>query len=280
MRGILGVFWGLALSVSAVWAEGFGASTSLRPLETANDSKGWEAVGRLNFGDRAYCTGAMIADDIVLTAAHCLFDPTTGILFEPDEIEFLAGWRNGRAASTRSVIQYVAHPEFTFSEEDRIGRVANDIAVLRLHAPIRNPGLLPYSIDVRPRKGAEVSVVSYARDRAEFASIQEACRVLARQGGVLVLNCDIDHGSSGSPIFVTDEDGGVRIVSVVSAMAQVRGNDVALGTSLSKTVGALLERLHSADPPTVGAIPVRSRSLPAVDTSEDTSGAKFIKPGL
>ena len=54
------------------------AETPLQSQETAAENQGWEAVGRLNFGREGFCTAALITSDVVLTAAHCLFDPQTG----------------------------------------------------------------------------------------------------------------------------------------------------------------------------------------------------------
>ena len=39
----------------------------LKTLITGDDSRGWEAVGRLDMAGQAFCTGALIASDLVLT---------------------------------------------------------------------------------------------------------------------------------------------------------------------------------------------------------------------
>ena len=46
--------------------------TDLKRLDSGADAAGWEAVGRLNIGGTGFCTGALIAPDLVLTAAHSL----------------------------------------------------------------------------------------------------------------------------------------------------------------------------------------------------------------
>lgn len=281
----------VALALTAVVAltgqpvMAFQEAAPIRSLQSAADTKGWEAVGRLNFGSQAYCTGALIAEDLVLTAAHCLFDNASGARFEPHEIEFLAGWRNGRAAAYRGVSRVIAHPDFTYSNVDRVSRVAHDLALLQLDQPIRHASIQPYAIDNRPNKGSRVGIVSYARERSEAASLQESCLVMARQGGVLVLSCEVDHGASGSPIFMLEEGKPPRIVSIVSAMAKVRDKDVALGTALTQPLTVLQDLMAQSPDDEAGVsepelvtrnLPV-VRSLPSLGT-EATGGAKFLRP--
>ena len=92
--------------------------SELRALMTANDSKGWEAVGRLNIAGEAFCTGALISETLVLTAAHCVYNADTGERYPANSIEFLAGWRNGRAVAYRSVRRYVVNEAYDFAGED------------------------------------------------------------------------------------------------------------------------------------------------------------------
>lgn len=269
------------VSILALWtliagAVGAQDGSGLKSLMTGNDSRGWEAVGRLDIAGQVFCTGALIAPDLVLTAAHCLFDKASGRRFRPDEIEFLVGWRNGRANAYRGVDRALPHPEFDYHGGDRISRVAYDIAILRLDQPVRNSTVKPFSTGTRPRKGAEVGVVSYAQDRSESPSLQEVCHVLARQSGTLVLSCDVGFGSSGAPIFSIDESGVPQIVSVISAKADVRGRDVALGTSLEKPLNDLIDLMKSTDEVFAVSKPV-TRVL-TLGGTKNGAGAKFLRP--
>lgn len=271
MTKILAAILGLFVATSAM------AETSvLRSFVTGDDSRGWEGVGRLNIAGEAFCTGALISETLVLTAAHCLFDTETGEQYPADRIEFLAGWRNGRASAYRAVRRVVVNPDYDFLGEDKTSRVAADVAILELDTAVRNGSVAPFDIGMRPRKGDEVGVVSYAHDRADSPSIQETCKVLARQQGALVTNCDVDHGSSGAPIFVI-QDGAARIVSVVSAKAHVGDIPVSLGASLGEVIDAMRAELATTDE---YFTPV-SASLPQVSRRESGAAntAKFVRPG-
>ncbi|SLN58683.1 Glutamyl endopeptidase precursor [Roseovarius albus] len=244
----------------------------LQRLNTGDDTRVWEAVGRLDIDGHGVCTGALIAPHLVLTAAHCLFDKRTGQHVEPEKIEFLAGWRNGRAAAYRGVRRAEAHPDYKHSEDVAAKTVRNDIALLELQHPIRNTRIVPFLTDARPRKGQRIGVVSYAHDRLEAPSLQESCNVKARQQGVLIMSCEVDFGSSGAPVF-SFESGEPRVVSVVSAMAEVDGDQVSLGTQLKRPLNDLLALLGLGELENIQNV---SGFTPVTERRDN--GAKFSKP--
>lgn len=274
-RLALGVIAGLGLAMGLGGPAAAQDATGLSALRTGDDSRGWEAVGRLDLANRGFCTATLIAEDLVLTAAHCLFDKATGRRIDPQDITFLAGWRNGRAVAYRGVRRDVVHPDYVFSGTGQVDRVEYDLALLQLDHPIRLPSITPFLTHGPDNGFSKVGVVSYAKDRANLPSLQEVCPVLARQPGMLVMGCSVDFGSSGAPVFVMDGDA-PRIVSVVSAKAEMQGRNVALGVSIRSRLATLERLLEQGD----GVFYRPARGVRSLSSSEDRRemGAKFVRP--
>jgi hypothetical protein len=96
--------------------------------------------------------------------------------------------------------------------------------------------------------------------------------VLAGRRDTLVLSCSVDFGSSGAPVFST-VDGEVRVVSVISAKAEVDGRKVALAVPLAAPLKALRTAMSEAR--------MRGRTETggvSVLSGGQGGGAKFIKP--
>lgn len=89
-----------------------------------------------------------------------------------------------------------------------------------------------------------------------------------------ILSCDVDFGSSGAPVFEMI-DGEPKIVSVVSAKAEMGGKKVALGSEMERP----LEELRAAYAANTGAF---QKVAPAggshVFGQSAVGSAKFVRP--
>ncbi len=202
---------------------------------------GWEAVGRLDLAGRAMCTGALIAPDLVLTAAHCLYDPYSGRRVRAKKIQFEAGLTGGRAKAVRKVAKTFEHPGYKHNRRGP-NDASVDLAILRLAEPISENVIRPFTTDARPQTGDELGVISYNHVRRETPIWQHPCDVLARQGDILVMNCEVDFGASGAPVFAVEGGSRPRLVSVISSKAAMGNRPVSVGTIIDQSLQMLLGR--------------------------------------
>lgn len=193
-----------------------------RRMLTAAEHVPWRGVGRVNVAglrERGMCTGTLIGEDLVITAAHCVVSAVTGQLQPVQDVFFVAGWRSGQKVASRRATEITVHPGYVYGPNPEPAQIGADLALIRLDAPIAAASAPFFEIGP-PRGGNDpLTLISYRQDRPHALTRQEGCDLKGADGPVLVLNCDVTFGASGSPVFSTA--GGVpRIVAVISAKGQ------------------------------------------------------------
>ncbi|WP_254899005.1 trypsin-like serine peptidase [Thalassococcus arenae] len=238
---------------------------------------GWEAVGRIDT-PTGYCTGTLIARDIVLTAAHCLFDRASAAPVPATAIRFRAGYHHGQQIADRRVTRWIVSDGYTPGSDGRNTgtMIARDIALLQLDHDIFSAEADPFQVADTLPDGARVSVLSYGQGRDQALSREPSCEITHRyHGGVFGFDCDVTFGSSGAPVFARIDDR-LRIVSVISAVGDVReGRRTAYGMVLPEQVTALMRILRRD-----AARPQPGAGARRITVGERASGgARFVRPG-
>jgi V8-like Glu-specific endopeptidase len=240
----------------------------LRPLASADAAQPWTGVGRLDTGV-SFCSATLISDRLVLTAAHCLFDPASQTRIPDGDLTFQIGLRNGRPEALRAVRHSHVPQGYAPREEPDLESIGLDLALLRLELPVRSNRIVP----IRAGRGAalrtEVTVVSYGAEREAVASIEEDCLILEGRGSVRLLSCEVVQGSSGAPVIrMTPE--GPELVAVISASARDRrGDDVSVAVALEGPFVELFNQLERG----AGPQPVAPG-----DGGRSDIGARFVRP--
>lgn len=191
----------------------------------------YSAVGKMETVGESRCTATLVAPDLAVTAAHCF-------LMTPHKLDqgkwFWAGYHQGKWQARYRVEAQVFHPKFRqgldYKGEDvyiKPSAAPYDIAWLKLKfidgvAPAPMPiytGNHPDDLLARiQRHDSKVTQAGFAHDHREQLTAHQGCAVTGLiDDNTLEHQCDTLSGDSGSPLWLTTENGPLLIAVQSSA---------------------------------------------------------------
>jgi protease YdgD len=167
----------------------------------------------------------LIAPSVVLTAAHCLYNPRTRTLLQPVSLHVLFGFQRDQYRWHRLVARFAVGPGF----DGTTGRPQpGDWARLELTEAVPLTPL-PF-FDGAVASGMAVALAGYNQDRAQLLMADLDCRVLRTaalpaEATFVFHDCAATRGTSGAPLL-TRRDGGWVVIAI--NIAASRAENLAL----------------------------------------------------
>jgi secreted trypsin-like serine protease len=201
--------------------------------------------------DQYICSGSIIAQDLILTAAHCIAeDPSKPV--PANQMKIIFGTHaNQPGAAVRQVVSYVVNPGWTYAIQQAD---AHDIALIRIQGAIPPgfaPAILPTSaLNLSP--GTTTILAGYGVTNGQHPSfattgtLRKVAVSIIGQYGSTEVEVDGSHhkgscgGDSGGPAFVL-QNGNYVLWGLTS-----RGDEACVMDGIYTRVDAYFDFLNRA----------------------------------
>ncbi len=173
----------------------------------------WSAVGRITLLDTVLrpggvtsCSGTLVGENLVLTAAHCVWSRRD----YPEEVFFLAGFQQDRYVAQSNAKNIHIHEAFE-SGEPSPKTFSVDWALIELETPIGKKagyvGVAAFDAKVfesMDKERVRFKVSGYRGDRLLVQTVDHDCRIdgFAGDNKLILHRCPITRGDSGGPLLL------------------------------------------------------------------------------
>jgi protease YdgD len=216
----------------------------------------WSAVGRVNLSGHGYCTGTLVGEGLVVTAAHCLWNRRLQRWWRTSDVHFVPGYqRDTYPAHSRAKAIHVA-PNFPTPPRTTGAAFMNDWALIELEVPLGDKagivGWLPFDVGMwRKLGGPQLSllVAGYRADRPHVLAVDHDCHVRAftAEGRLIEHRCAILFGDSGGPLLA-EVDGIYRVVGITTGIKRTDSGLVGVAVPSVRFREALEARASRSGP--------------------------------
>lgn len=195
------------------------------------------------------CTGTLIANNYIITAAHCAYDQDQNLL---EHLYFYPGIKDEYKFSRRFPVTQVFHPKDYRETNGTVSGVANDFAIFKLgkSADGRSAGKVMGShaywgrVEFGDEKVSTIGYPSDKKDSNQFAQAECNAETDPYRENNIILDCDVIKGQSGSPIFKYSKKHGFKYLAGVVVASGSYDN---YGARLSKERQNLINKIMKTD---------------------------------
>lgn len=198
------------------------------------------SIGLLEMADGTVCSASVVAPDVILTAAHCLFDDDHNRV---SPALFSAGYDRGDTVATSKIRDVYLPPEYDHEKFLTTNDIDGyDYAFLRLNRDIGDDtGILPVRVLNGSDLDAMVEVggtsftqIGYGNEESDHPVVRRNCHIEQWwDDNTYAHHCGTVPGDSGSPNLIL-RNGEYAIVGIESAEVDFRnlkGADMVVAAS-------------------------------------------------